>query len=93
MNLTFTRTEYGGARGVGENGAVLFTIAPSMTSRTTVNLRTRLPGIRENITVEGPDKYDKVTFAAAMEKAARILERWAARQLGVALAVNIVDNT
>ncbi len=91
MNLTFTRTRYGSAQGVGENGAVLFILNPS-TARgdNVVHLRTDLPGIRTDIPVESPSKYD---FGPAMVKAAQVLQHWAARQLGVALTVDVVDNT
>lgn len=91
MDLTFTCTRFGSVQGVGENGAVLFAASPS-TARgdNTVYLNTNLPGIKPNIAVESADKYD---YTAAMAKAAQILERWAARQLGVTLTVNIVDNT
>lgn len=91
MNLTFTSTQYGGAQGVGENGAVLFTINPSTARNDNcVHLRTDLPGIRKDIKVDSPSKYD---FALAMRKAAQVLEYWAASQLGVTLTVNVIDNT
>jgi len=91
MNLTFTRTRYGGAHGVGEDGAVLFTLNPSSRrGSNVVHLQTGLPGVRPTIDVESSSAYD---FGPAMAKAAQVLQQWAADQLGVALTVTIIDNT
>jgi hypothetical protein len=97
MDLTFTRGEFNSLYGKGENGATLFTISDSMTrGDDSVNLRTSLPGLRENTTIappEGAPKYSNAAQEKAMRAAARGLEQWASKVLGVTLTVNIVDNT
>jgi hypothetical protein len=96
MNLTFTRGEYNSLYGKGENGATLFTIHDSMTKSDDAVLRTKLPGLRESTTIappEGTERYSDAAREKAMRAAAKGLEQWASKVLGVALTVNIVDNT
>ncbi len=97
MDLTFTRGEFNTLYGKGENGATLFTISDSLTKNDeSAVLRTHLPGLREHTTIappEGAPKYSNAAREKAMRAAAKGLEQWASKVLGVTLTVNIVDNT
>jgi hypothetical protein len=97
MDLTWTRGEFNALYGKGENGATLFTINDSMTrGDESAILRTRLPGLREHARIEPPDgapQYSNAAREKAMRAAAKGLEQWASKVLGVALTVHIVDNT
>ncbi len=97
MDLTFTRGEFNSLYGKGENGATLFTIHDSVTSGDdSAILRTSLPGMRKQTTIappEGAERYSNAAREKAMRAAAKGLEQWASKVLGVALTVNVVDNT
>ncbi len=97
MDLTFIRGDHGSLKGQGENGATIFTISQSMSrGDENVILRTSLPGLRDTTVIEAPEgctKWSGETNQKAMRAAARGLEQWAAKVLGVALTVNVVDNT
>ncbi len=97
MDLTFTRGEHNILYAKGENGATLFTISQSFSrSDEKVHLKTSLPGLRDVTVIEAPEgctKWSRETNERAMRSAARGLEQWASRVLGVALTVNVVDNT
>ncbi len=97
MDLTFTRGVSANFTGKGEDGTTLFTIRESLVLvDDSATLRVYLPGFPDRIAIAPPDGAlpgGKVTREKAMRVAADSLEQWASKVLGVALAVNVVDNT
>ncbi len=97
MDLTFTKTSHGTLRGSGPDGTTLFSIGQSTRrGEETVIVKDELPGLGDRTVIEAPDgctKWCRETNTLAMRVAADSLEQWASNVLGVALTVNIVDNT
>ncbi len=97
MDLTFTRTRHNTLQGCGPDGTTLFAIDQSSSrSSETVSVKSYLPGTSDPGAIEAPEgctKWSAETNTLAMRAAAKGLEQWASKVLGVALTVNIVDNT